>query len=459
MRRTYHRRRRHYSNWIYVILSVCFLLVTLCIISLIPGSSEVPGTELSPSPSGLENEATQAPASSPSHGILPGQTLPGLSPSDSYIAITINQDKLSAVTEKIKSETLPSLSQSSEQLRTKLQEIALQRELLVTEQIEFQALYERNNADLSTEQNKYTEKQKQVEAEIDKLRPELEKTTQTLESYKEQQTALEHENQTLSEEATEIKQTEEELARLSEDIEHAREQLTGERRELESGIQSIRDNPHLSEEGKETALLPLHAALEQLLLRESQLEESENEYTERSEALLTQTENYESRLQTYKTERDKLDQELAPFLKLQEEQNSSLKDLEAQLTTITAELKRIETESATFLEEYRTKLQTLATEDDRLAREERSLKKQAASLQTGNSPENIATILTPERIVIQLQNVLLYESSESKQNIFLKDIADIQVITSDAFVQSQDAASVPLDSSEADNSGSHKQNN
>jgi len=459
MRRTYHRRRRHYSNWIYVIISICFLLVTLCIISLIPGSSEVPGTELSPSQSGLENEATHAPTSSPSNGILPGQTLPGLSPSDSYIAITLNQDKLSAVTENLKSETLPSLSQSSEQLRTKLQEIALQRELLATERIEFQTLYDKTNANLSTEQNEYTEKQKQLEAEADKLRPELEKTNQSLVSYKEQQTTLEQEHKTLSEEETQIKQTEEELSRLSEDIEHAREQLTLERRELESGIQGIRDNPHLSDEGKETALLPLYAALEQLLIRESQLEQSESEYAERSEALLTQTENYESRLQAYETDRDKLDKEFAPLLKQQEEQDASIKALEAQLTTIDAELKRIKAESETFLEEYRTKLQTLTNEDDRLAREERNLKKQAASLQTGNSPENIATILTPERIVIHLQNVLLYENSDSKTSICLKDIADIRVINPNSSGRSKNISTVPLDSSEANSSGSHKDNN
>ena len=101
MKKTF-RRRRHTSNWIYVIISVCFLLVTLCTISLIPGNSgsSPDNTVLTPSPGISGNAVGSENTGQNSHGNLSGSETgqegsDSHSPVEPYITITINKEKFS----------------------------------------------------------------------------------------------------------------------------------------------------------------------------------------------------------------------------------------------------------------------------------------------------------------------------------------------------------------------------
>lgn len=504
MRHTF-RRRRHTSNWVYTIVTICILLVTLCIISLIPGSSGSSPDNADPTPSpgltgdtvGSENPEQNSPGTSDSSST--GQENNGISPADSYISITINKAKLSALQEAYQAGVSAQPSQNLEQLHLQLQELALAREQLTAEREEFRKLYESASETLSTEKNDYLQKQTDLETERERLKQELDKAEAQLSEYDDKLSTLDTERKKLSEEENELQQTEVQLQHLNEDITHAREQLTTERRELESGIQSIKENPNLSSESKETALVPLYAALEQLLMREAQLEHSEAEYAERSEALLAGKENLASRLQSHEEERSKLDETLAPHKQAQQELTSALKAAEAQLLPISAELERIGTEESAIGKEYQDKLTALDVEEERIAQEEQTLKKQLASQQVPpsdnlgdtnsldantsstdnsmdhagsdqiNSEQNIQDTNTQdvhilaqrtlERIFILLQDVSLSENSNIASDILLTDIADITLTTPESFGENQNVSRIPSDSSEADSSGSRKHNN
>ena len=298
------------------------------------------------------------------------------------------------------------------------------------------------------------QKQQHLEAERKQLKEELNEIETQLAQYDEKRNTLESERQKLSGEKKELQETETQLQQLNEDITHAREQLTAERRELETGIQNIKENPNLSSESKETALLPLYAALEQLLMREAQLEYSETEYKERSENLLAQKENLASRLQNYEADRKKLDEALAPYQTAQQEITASLKATEAELLPLRSELERLATEEAALEKEYRDKLTALDLEENRITKEEQSLQKRLASLQvspdnsvdnetadTNNSSSGSSTEQTDseqnaqeqtvlakrtlERILIILQEVPLSEDSNTASDILLTDVADI----------------------------------
>jgi len=486
------RRRRHTSNWVYTIAAVCILLVTLCIISLIPGSSGsssddtdvTPSPELSADTAGSENAGPNSPDNSA--GSSTGQGSNATSPVEPYITITINKEKFSALMETYQTSSSAPSTQNLEEIRVQLQELALAREQLTAEREEFRTLYETASEALASEKNDYLQKQAELQAESERLKKELAETESQLSKYDSKSNALDAERKKLSEEEKELQQTEAQLQHLLEDITHAREQLTAERRELESGIKSIKENPNLSSESKETALLPLYAALEQLLMREAQLEHSEAEYKERSEALLAQKENLSTRLQNHEVERDKLDKLLAPHKQTQQKLTNALKSTEAQLLPIAAELERIGTEESALGKEYQDKLATLDAEEERITQEEQTLKKQTASLQTppsgitGNSTNqtgsgqtnseqniqdtsiqntNILAQRTLERILIILQDVSLSEASNTTSDILLTDVADIIITTPEPNNQHQGVSRTPLDSSEANSSGSHKDNN
>ena len=493
MRHTF-RRRRHTSNWIYTIVAVCFLLVTLCIISLIPGSSgsSPDNTGTTPSP-GLSGDTVGSVNTEPTppgtlNGSAPEQEGNGTSPSAPYITITINNEKFTALVASYQANASTPSSQRIEEIRLQLQELAVAREQLLAEREEFRTRYETASEALAAEKNDYLKKQTELQAEIKRLQEELNQTETQIAEYNDKIKSLDAERKRLSEEEQELQETETQLQHLSEDITHAREQLTAERRELESGIQNIKENPNLSSESKETALMPLYAALEQLLMRESQLEHSEAEYKERSEALLAQKENLATRLQSYEADRGKLDETLAPHKLAQQELVSAIQAAEAQLPSIVAELERIGTKEAALGKEYQDKLATLDAEEAQITQEEQALKKLAASLQTvsgGGTPgafdtksftagstesqntvqdtseqstqnTNALAQRTLERILIILQDVPLTEGSNTASGILLTDVADIMITTPEVNVHPQDVLRTPPDSLEADNSDSHK---
>lgn len=493
------RRRRHTSNWVYTIVAVCILLVTLCIISLIPGSSgsSSDDTDITPSPglsddtAGSENAGPNSPDNS--DGSSTGQGSNATSPVEPYITITINKEKFSALMETYQTSSSASSTQNLEEIRVQLQELAFAREQLTAEREKFRTLYETASEALASEKNDYLQKQAELQAESERLKKELAETESQLSKYDSKSNALDAERKKLSEEEKELQQTEAQLQHLLEDITHAREQLTAERRELESGIKSIKENPNLSSESKETALLPLYAALEQLLMREAQLEHSEAEYKERSEALLAQKENLSTRLQNHEVERDKLDKLLAPHKQTQQKLTNALKSTEAQLLPIAAELERISTEEAALGKEYQDKLTALDAEETRITQEEQALKKQSASLQSSSgiftgtdqsatnnsdadhSSEHTDSVQnhqntsdqdhhrlaqrTLERILIILQNVPLTEDSGTASDILLTDVADIMITTPEPDSPPQDVSRTPSDSSAADSYVSHKPNN
>lgn len=468
------RRRRHTSNWVYTIVAVCILLVTLCIISLIPGGSSSGSTATTPSPgpsdgtAGSENSGQNSPGTSIGDGSAPNHETDGISPAAPYITITINKARLSALKEAYQTGGAAPTAQSLEQIRLQLQELILAKEQLTAEREEFQSFYETALEELNAEKNDYLQKQADLQTESERLKKELSETATQLSEYNDRLSALETNRQKLSEEEKELQQTEAQLQHLNEDITHAREQLTAERRELESGIQSIKENPNLSSENKETALMPLYAALEQLLMREAQLEHSEAEYEERSEALFAQKENLDTRLQNHEAERDKLDKLLAPHKQTQQQLTSALKMAEAQLLPIVPELERIETEESTLGKEYQDKRASLDAEEERITQEEQTLKKQAASLQTNSEQDiqdtsiqdvHVLAQRTLERILIILQDVSLSEGSNIASDILLTDVADIMISTPEPNVQHQGVSGTLPDSSEADNSGSHKRRN
>lgn len=470
------RRRRHSANWVYTIVAVCILLVTLCIISLIPGSSGslsddtdvTPSPELSDDTAGSENAGSNSPDNSA--GSSTGQGINATSPVEPYITITINKEKFSALMETYQTSSSAPSTQNLEEIRVQLQELALAREQLTAEREEFRTLYETASEALASEKNDYLQKQAELQAESERLKKELAETESQLSKYDSKSNALDAERKKLSEEEKELQQTEAQLQHLQEDITHAREQITAERRELESGIQSIKENPNLSSESKENALLPLYASLEQLLIREAPLEQSEAEYKERSEALLAGKENLASRQQSYEADRNELENTLAPLKQTKQELASTLKTTDAQLPPITAELERIEKEEAALGKEYQDKLAALDAEEKRISKEEQTLKKQLASLQVPqlNRPDNAyssdtniqnASVFaqrTLERILIILQNVPLSKDSNTASAILLTDVADIMITTPEPDVQHQDVSKTLPDSSEEDSSGSHK---
>ena len=484
MRHTF-RRRRHTSNWIYVIISVCFLLVTLCIISLIPGNSgsSPDNTGLTPSPGTSGNTVGSENMGQNSPGNLSGSETgqegsDSHSPVEPYITITINKEKFSALMEIYQTSSPGTSAQSLEAIRLQLQELALAQEQLTAEREEFRTLYESASEALAGEKNDYLQKQKDLRAESERIKNELDEIEAQLSEYDNKIKELEADRKKLSEEEKELQEAEAQLQHLQEDITHAREQITAERRELESGIQSIKTNPNLSSESKETALLPLYAALEQLLMREAQLEHSEAEYKERSEALLAGQENLASRLQSHEAERNKLDEALAPLKETRQELTNTLKTTEAQLLPIAAELERIGTEETALGKEYQDKLAVLDAEEKRISKEEQTLKKQLTTLQAPqlNRPDNayssdaniqntkiqntsILAQRTLERILIILQDVSLSKDSNTASDILLTDVADIMITTPETDVEHQDVSKTLPDSSEADSSGSHKQNN
>ncbi len=456
------RRRRHTSNWVYTILAVCFLLVTLCIISLIPGSSgsSPDDTGIAPSPGLSGDTSGSGNAGSNTHdnadGSATGQGSNAASPVEPYITITINKQKFSAFMEAYQTSSSTPSTQKLEEIRLQLQELTFAREQLNAEREEFQTLYETASEALANEKNDYLQQQTELQTEIEHLKTELAETEAQLLEYNSQLSALEADRKKLSEEEKELQQAEAQLQHLQEDITHAREQLTAERRELESGIQSIKENPNLSSESKETALIPLYAALEQLLMREAQLEHSEAEYKEHSEDLLARKENLSARLQNYETDRNKLDETLAPHKQAQEELTSTLKSTEGRLLPIASELERIKTKESALGKEYQDKLTALDAEEKRITQEEQTLKKQVAlnsslnpdSSATNDSIEhagpnqhpsgqniqdtsiqntNILAQRTLERILIILQDVSLSESNTS--DILLTDVADIMLTT------------------------------
>lgn len=443
------RRRRHTSNWVYTILAVCFLLVTLCIISLIPGTSGTSqdDTDTTPSP-GLSgdmvgSENTSPTASGALNGSATGQG--SATRSDPYITITINKEKLSALVASYQTNTSASSAQSIEDIRLQLQELALAREQLHSEREEFRTLYETASGELAAEKNNYLQKQQELQTENKRLKEKLNQTKAQLAKYDAQTEALNAERKKLNEEEKELQETEAQLQHLNEDITHAREQLTAERHELESGIQNIKDNPNLSSDSKEAALIPLYAALEQLLMREAQLEYSEQEYEERSEAFLAAKENLATRLQNYETDRGKLDKTLAPHKQAQEELTSALQTAEAQLSSIATELERLSTQETTLGKEYQDKLTALDAEETRITEEEQNLKKQSAALQVpsdnSNTPSSdssaessvaeqaILEKRTLERILILLQDIPLTDDSNLASDILLTDVADIMITT------------------------------
>ncbi len=488
MRHTFRRRRRT-SNWVYTIVAVCILLVTLCIISLIPGGSgsSPDNTDTTPSP-GLSGDDDSGNAPDTSNGLAPGPGNNGTFPTDPYITITINKEKFSALMETYQTNSSVPSTQNLEEIRLQLQELALAREQLTADREEFRTRYEAAYEELVGEKNDYLQKQTDLQTEIERLKKELMETESQFSEYDDRLNELEAERKKLSAEEKELQQTETQLQHLNEDITHAREQLSAERRELESGIKSIKENPNLSSESKETALIPLYAALEQLLMREAQLEHSEAEYKERSEALLAGKENLASRLQDYEEERNKLDKVLTPHKQTQQELTNALKTAEAQLLPIAAELERIETEASALGKEYQDKLTALDAEEERITQEEQTLKQQAASLQTspnnsdgsnastlnGSSSDNSAEqaeseqaiqdvhILaqrTLERILITLQDVSLSEGSNIASDILLTDVADIMITTPEPTDLHRDVSGTLPDSSEADNSDSRRHNN
>ena len=439
MKRTF-RRRRHTSNWVYIILAVCFLLVTLCIISLIPGSSDPsPNTTEPTAPGSLNDSATEQ---------ATNDTLP-----DPCITITINKEKFAALVASYQANpSVPSAS-DLEEIRLQFQELALSREQLTAEQEEFRVRYETASEELAFEKEAYLQKQQDLKSESERLTEELNQIETLLAQYDAQIEALDADRKKLSEEEKELQETEAQLQHLNEDITHAREQLTAERRELEADIQNIKNNPNLSSESKETALIPLYAALEQLLMREAQLEHSEAEYEERSEALLAKQENLASRLQSYESDRNKLDETLAPHKQAQQKLTSDLQAVKAKLPSITIELERIGAEESVLEKEYQDKLTALDAEEARITEEEQNLKKQAAALQvppdgsnnvnspdtnaqsSGNSAEQteseqaILEKRTLERILIILQEIPLTEGSNFTSDILLTDVADIMITT------------------------------
>ena len=448
MKRTF-RRSRHTSNWVYTILAVCFLLVTLCILSLIPGTSGTSqdDADVSPSPGlsgdtvGSENISPTAPGTL--NGSVTGQD--SATRPDPYITITINKEKLSALVASYQTNTSAPSLQSIEEIRLQLQELALAREQLLSEREEFRTLYETASGELAAEKSNYLQKQQELQAESKRLKEELNQTETQLAKYDAQTEALNAERKKLSEEEKELQEAEAQLQHLNEDITHAREQLTSERRELESGIQNIKENPNLSSENKETALVPLYAALEQLLMREAQLEHSEDEYKERSEALFAKKENLASRLKNYETDRSKLDEMLAPHKQAQRELKNALQTAEAQLPSVTSELERIGTEEAVLEKEYQDKLAALDAEEARITEEEQNLKKQSAALQVppdnSNAPSSDSSAesavaeqallekRTLERILILLQDIPLTDDSNLASDIILTDVADIMITT------------------------------
>lgn len=500
MRPTF-RRRRHTSNWIYTIVAVCILLVTLCILSLIPGDSGSSPNNTDTPPShgssgntvGSENtgqisQSENNTESSSGNNSASGQVNTH-SHTDSYITITINKAKLSALQETY--QAAPP-TQNLEQIRVQLQELALAREQLIAEREEFRKLYETASEELSAEQNDYLQKQTELQTKAELLKKDLDKAEVQLAEYNDKLVTLAADRKKLSEEEKKLQETENHLQQLGEDITHAREQLTKERRDLESDIQSIKENPNQSPENKETALVPLYTKLEKLLVQEVQLEHSEAEYKDRTEALLAQKENLFSRLQSHEEDRRKLEEDLAPHKQIQQELTSALKSAESQLLPITAELKRIETEKSVLEKEYNDKLVTLDAEEKRITQEEQTLKKQTTSQQivsgSGNtnslnaksssavgsakpsnsvqntSEQNVQDVhilaqRTLERILILLQDVSLSEGSNIASDILLTDVADIMITTPESGAQHQDVSRTLPDSSEEDSSGSHKDNN
>ena len=261
MKKTF-RRRRHTSNWIYVIISVCFLLVTLCIISLIPGNSgsSPDNTGLTPSPGISGNAVGSENTGQNSHGNLSGSETgqegsDSLSPVEPYITITINKEKFSALMEMYQTSSSGTSAQSLEAIRVQLQELALAQEQLTAEREEFRTLYESASEALTGEKNDYLQKQEDLRTESEHIKNELDEIETKLTEYNNKLIELETDRKKLSAEEKELQEAEAQLQHLQEDITHAREQITAERRDLESGIQSIKTHPNLSSESKETALL------------------------------------------------------------------------------------------------------------------------------------------------------------------------------------------------------------
>lgn len=463
------RRRRHTSNWVYTIVAVCFLIVTLCIISLIPGGSDPApdNADTTPAPDLLGDTGSLGNTPTPD-GSASGQENSGILSADPHITITINKEKFAAILEAYQTNAATPSEQTLEEIQLQLQELTLAQEQLTVEKEEFRTRYETASDELASEKNTHLQKQKEAETENKRLKEELNKADAQLSEYDDKIKALEAEHKKLSSEEKELQQTEAQLQHLQEDITHAQEELTEERRELESGIQSIKENPNLSSESKETALIPLYAALEQLLMREAQLEHSEAEYKERSEALLAAKENLGLRLQDYQTKHDELTKLLAPYKQTQQELSSALKAAEAQLLSSTAELERIKSEASALAKEYQDKLTALETEEKRLTEEEQSLKREAATLQAPSSgilndtdtPDaSILAQRTLERILIILQEVPLSEDSNTASDILLTDVADIMITAPEPDSPPQDVSRTPPDSSAADSSDSHKHNN
>lgn len=416
------RRRRHTSNWLYAILAGSILLITLCIISLVPSAL------------GSEDQPEQSDPVPPSGTASPTPTA-YVTPDPAHIRITINPDKLSLLLDTELTES-PS-SQPSLPLQEQLQELTLAEEELLAERETLQQLYEDTTQSLTTEKNDYLTQQETLQKELKETKRLLEDTNTALNEYSGQIQELALAGETLAQEEVKLQETENQLKLLLDDIVHAEELLTAERSELETGIQNIKNNPNLSAAGKEAALVPLYAALEQLLVREAGLEHSKAEYTEQNEALLAQKENLATRLAEHKTAQAKLDRLTKPLSQEQQKHQDSIQSLESQIRTITIELERLQTEKSAFEQEYRDKLATLDAEAERLEQEKLALQEQSSAPESSPDTNTEQSALeqsileqrTLERIFLFLQNVSLTEDSNLSSDILLTDIADITITT------------------------------
>ncbi len=416
------RRRRHTSNWLYAILACSILLITLCIISLIPSVIN------------SEEHPEQSDPVIPSGTSIPTPTT-YVTPVPAHIRITINPDKLSLLLDT--DFTGSPSPQNPVPLREQLQELALAQEQLLAEREEFQRLYEEAIENLATDENDYLTQQENLQTELEETKQLLEDANTALSEYSGQMQELTLAGETLAQEEAELQEIEDQLRLLHDDIVHARELLTSERNELETGIQNIKNNPNLSSAGKETALVPLYAALEQLLVREAGLEHSEADYAERSETLLAQKENLATRLANHKAAQAELDRLTAPLTKAQQEHTASIQSLESRIHAITIELDRIRTEKSAFDREYQDKLATLDAEAERLEQEKLALQEQSSApeappdtnAEQSALEQSILEQRTLERIFLFLQDISLMEDSNLSSDILLTDIADITITT------------------------------
>ena len=419
MKKTF-RRRRHTSNWLYAILAGSILLITLCIISLIPSAIDGEQQPEQSDSSGLAGTITPTP---PSY----------ITPAPAHIRITINPGKLSLLLNEISAESAP--AQSHIPLQEQMQELALALEELTAEREELQHLYNETMQNLDAEKNDYLIQQKSLQTDLEDAKQLLENTNTALSEYSGQLQELTRTGESLAQEEIELQKTEEHLQLLHEDIVHAEALLSSERSELETEIQNIKNNPNLSATGKETALIPLYSALEQLLVREAGIEHSKADYTEQNEALLAQKENLASRLADHKAAQAEIDSLTEPLTKEQQEHKNSIQNLEARIHAITIELERLQTEKAAFDQEYRDKLAALEAESERLEQEKLTLQEQSESpalpsdtdTEQSDLEQSVLEQRTLERIFLFLQDISLTEDSNLSGDILLTDIADITI--------------------------------